>query len=372
MGSTYHRTAASNRRSPAGASAFAAALLSMLCLWSLCGASALASESQAATLIILGAGYGHGVGMSQDGALGYAQHGYNYQAILAHYYTGTAIGQVSPKTRVRVLMGGKVHKVPIESYVRGVVAAEMSPQWPLAALEAQAVASRTYALTAHAGESKFDVYSDTRSQVYRGRAAETPASNRAVQATAGQIVTYAGKPAITYFFASSGGSTESIQNAFPGSTPEPWLRGVADPFDAGPLHSWRTSLSFAAAAKELSGLVRGSFRGIEVLKRGVSPRIISAKILGTKGSTPITGNELAARLNLFDTWAYFSVHDSHGTHGGPDHSGAPAPATSVPAPTPSPPPVEPGGGTSASTGTGSGGATAARGSRITGGTSVGH
>jgi len=338
MASTYHRT-------------FVLGVFAVLCLWG--------TAAQAATLIIVGAGDGHGVGMSQDGALGYAQHGYSYQAILSHYYTGTAIGQAPPKTRVRVLMGGKVHRVALESYVRGVVAAEMSPQWPLAALEAQAVASRTYALTAHAGEGKFDVFADTRSQVYRGKAAETPATNRAVAATAGQIVTYAGRPAITYFFASSGGSTESIQNAWPGSAPEPWLRGVPDPFDAGPLHAWRTSLSFAAAAKDLRGLVRGDFRGIEVLKRGVSPRIVSANILGTKGSTPVSGNELAARFGLFDTWAYFTVHDSHGTHAEPDHSGAPAAA---PTPTPSPPPVSPGGGTSASSSS----------SQITGGTTVGR
>lgn len=304
MGSTYHRT-----------------LLLIILLLS----SAWGGVARANTLLIEGAGDGHGVGMSQAGALGFAQHGYAYQAILAHYYTGTAIGQVSPKTRVRVLMGGKVHKVPLETYVRGVVAAEMSPQWPLAALEAQAVVSRTYALTAHAGEGRFDVYADTRSQVYRGRAAETPATNRAVAATAGQIVTYAGKPAITYFFASSGGSTESVQNAFPGSTPEPWLRGVPDPFDAGPLHSWRRGLSFSAATKDLSGLVRGRLRGIEVLQRGVSPRILSANVLGTKGATPITGNELAARLQLYDTWAYFSIRDAHGTHREPDRSGARAP-----------------------------------------------
>ncbi len=146
-----------------------------------------------------------------------------------------------------------------------------------------------------------------------------------MQATAGQIVTYAGTPAITYFFASSGGSTESIQNAFPGSTPEPWLRGVPDPYDVGPQYAWHTHLSFAAAAKDLGGLVRGDFRGIEVLKRGVSPRIINANILGTKGSTPITGDELAARFGLSDTWAYFSVQDSHGTHPEPDRSGAQAP-----------------------------------------------
>ncbi len=122
-----------------------------------------APSGHALLAIAGGAGEGHGVGMSQAGALGYAQHGYDYQAILAHYYSGTAIGQVPAKTRVRVMMGGKVRKLPIETYVRGVVSAEMSPQWPLAALEAQAVASRTYALTAHAGEGKFDVYADTRS-----------------------------------------------------------------------------------------------------------------------------------------------------------------------------------------------------------------
>ena len=157
--------------------------------------------------------------MSQDGALGFAEHGYSYAAILAHYYTGTALGKAPPRWKVRVLVGGKVRKVPLETYIRGVVANEMSPSWPLAALEAQAIASRTYALTAHSGNGAFDVYSDTRSQVYRGRSSETPQSNLAVKATAGQIVTYAGQPAITYFFASSGGMTESIQYGFPGSAP---------------------------------------------------------------------------------------------------------------------------------------------------------
>lgn len=306
-----------------------------------------AGSARAATLVIRGAGDGHGVGMSQEGALGYAQHGYGYQAILAHYYTGTALGQAPPKWKVRVLVGDRVRKVPLEAYVRGVVASEMSPSWPAAALEAQAVASRTYALTAHAGQGSFDVYADTRSQVYRGKAGETPQSNLAVQATAGQIVTYAGRPAITYFFASSGGMTESVQYAFPGSLPEPWLRAVPDPFDTGPLHSWSTSLSFAAAARDLRGLVRGSFRGIEVLRRGASPRIVSAAVLGSKGATTVTGEELAARLGLYDTWAYFSVEGPHGVQSEPDRSGA-SPGT-APQTTPAQPPVttSPDGGTGA-------------------------
>ncbi|HTA14348.1 MAG TPA: SpoIID/LytB domain-containing protein, partial [Solirubrobacteraceae bacterium] len=166
-----------------------------------------AGTAHASSLVIDGAGDGHGVGMSQEGALGYAEHGWSYTSILSHYYTGTAIGQAPANTSVKVLLRGKVRQIALETYVRGVVAAEVSSSWAMAALQAQAVASRTYAITAHAGGSKFDVYSDDRSQVYLGKAAETSRTNAAVTSTAGQIVTYGGQPAITYFFASSGGHT---------------------------------------------------------------------------------------------------------------------------------------------------------------------
>jgi stage II sporulation protein D len=296
------------------------------------------------TLVIKGAGYGHGVGMSQEGALGYAEHGYTYQAILAHYYTGTALGRVSAQTKVTVMIGGKVHAIPLETYVRGVVGAEMPASWPLAALEAQAVASRTYALTDHAGGSRFDVYADTRSQVYLGAKAHTAETNAAVAATAGEVVTYAGQPAITYFFASSGGMTESIQNAFPGAAPAPWLRGVPDPYDQGPEHSWTESMSFATAATRLRGLVKGAFRGIEVLRRGYSPRIVSAYVLGAAGNTLVSGPELEGRLGLDDTWAYFSVRATHGTVTEPDLSHYTMPAGVAPeatSPAGSTPPAEP-------------------------------
>ncbi len=290
-------------------------------------AATVARAASTSTLLIAGAGDGHGVGMSQDGAYGYAKHGWSSQAILAHYYTGTTIGQAPAGAVVRVLIGASVHKVGLERYVRGVVSAEVPSEWPLAALEAQAIASRTYALTAHAGASRFDVYSDTRSQVYRGAAAETAQTNAAVAATAGQIVTYAGHPAITYFFASSGGMTEDVQNAWPGSEPQPWLRGVPDPYDAGSQSRWKLSMSFATAAARLRGLLRGAFRGIEVLRRGYSPRILTAAILGSAGATRVSGGELAERLGLQDTWAYFSVRSGHGpVKPEPEHGGAHAAA----------------------------------------------
>src|SRR5438874_12964783 len=66
------------------------------------------------TFFISGHGWGHGLGMSQYGAYGYAQHGWTYDRIVKHYYTGTTIGQ-APVSRVRVLLADKAKRVTIAS-----------------------------------------------------------------------------------------------------------------------------------------------------------------------------------------------------------------------------------------------------------------
>ena len=183
MTPTYHRPIALPRRALLGSGPIVALGLAVALLLAVVVAHAGSAEARgpaedSSVLVIDGAGDGHGVGMSQEGAYGFAQHGYSYTQILAHYYTGTAIGTAPAGFEVRVLINGKVHRIPLESYVRGVVAAEMPSSWPMSALEAQAVASRTYALTAHAGGSSFDVYSDARSQVYRARSPKRRAPTR--------------------------------------------------------------------------------------------------------------------------------------------------------------------------------------------------
>ena len=354
-------------------------------------AGSTAAAQAASTFYVRGGGDGHGIGMSQYGAYGYALHGADYQTILAHYYQGTALATTNPGQTVRVLLAtgrasfsgasavsgsstrltpaatytvkaagakltittsaGKpvgtfaapltvtvtgpgpltvpglgsyrgslqfspaaggvqtVNAVGLDDYVRGVVAAEMPSSWATAALEAQAVAARTYAITTTVGGNGYDLYSDTRSQMYGGVKAETPSTDAAVAATSGQIVTYDGKPAVTYFFASSGGYTESIQNVWTGATPEPWLRGVPDPYDnAGqdPYHSWGSQMSLAAAARKLGRLVKGSLIGIAVTRRGVSPRIVQAQVVGTRGATTVSGAQLQASFGLDNTWATFT------------------------------------------------------------------
>src|SRR5665811_2427410 len=100
-----------------------ASLLVALLLCAACLSSA--ASSRASTLVISGAGDGHGVGMSQEGALGRAEHGWPYSAILSHYYTHTALGQAPTGAKVRVLIGTSIRALPLETYVRGVISAEM-------------------------------------------------------------------------------------------------------------------------------------------------------------------------------------------------------------------------------------------------------
>ncbi len=80
------------------------ARLALLVALALCPAAGGAAAAADSTLVIRGAGEGHGVGLSQQGALGFAQHGYDYRAILAHYFTGAALGHASPRHAVRVLL----------------------------------------------------------------------------------------------------------------------------------------------------------------------------------------------------------------------------------------------------------------------------
>jgi stage II sporulation protein D len=127
------------------------------------------------------------------------------------------------------------------------------------------------------------------------------------------VVDYAGQPATTYFFASSGGYTENVEDAWPGATPDAWLRGVPDPYDGAggdPYHHWTRRLSLAAAARRLGRLVQGKLVGIEVTEHGASPRIMSANVIGTRGATTVAGSRLQGAFGLLSTWAQFTTISS--------------------------------------------------------------
>ncbi|MDX6638335.1 MAG: hypothetical protein QOJ01_1846, partial [Solirubrobacterales bacterium] len=121
----------------------------------------------------------------------------------------------------------------------------------------------------------------------------------------------------TYFFSTSGGHTENIEDSFVGSSPVPYLKGVKDRYDGiSPVHKWKVPLTRSTIASQLSGLFSGRLKKIHVLRRGASPRIVYAKVVGSGGSTKVTGPTLKARLNLMDSWLNFGKHETGVPAGG--------------------------------------------------------
>jgi SpoIID/LytB domain protein len=350
---------------------------------------ATAGTARAGTtaLIVTGHGWGHGVGMSQWGAYGYALHGWKYRRILAHYYPGTTMSRVGDM-RVRVLLtqgassvtvgcatsmrvsdgkrlgktlpagtyglgprlvlpvrkhgggfsfghfavfdcprapltfdgreyhgtlalrsqGGGVSVVnglPLDTYLRGVVPSESPSHWPLAALEAQAVAARSYAMAELRPTSWYDLVPTTADQVYGGVRAERPRSDHAVFATLGQVLTWDGQVARTYYSSSSGGRTEAVQDAWPGSAPIPYLRSVPDPYDTySPHHDWGP-YNFSASSLAAQLGLGSPVESVQV-RRDSSLRAESVVFHLTSGgvvSRPAAG--VARSLHLLSTW--FSV-----------------------------------------------------------------
>ena len=197
-----------------------------------------------------------------------------------------------------------VNALAVDQYVKGVIPNESPPSWPAAELKAQAVASRSFALTAGVGGDGFDLYADTRSQVYKGLESEYATSNEATEATRGQVLMYEGKIAETLFSACSGGETEDIKNVFGSSIP--YLVGVPDPYDYYcPLHTWTLKFSGPEISSRLSGLLDGKLKRVAITKTGVSPRIIEAKLYGTGGVTSVTGEQLEVALSGYSTWMTF-------------------------------------------------------------------
>ena len=338
------------------------------------GATTTVVQTTPTVLAFTGHGWGHGLGLSQWGAYGYALHGWTHGRILAHYYSGTTLG-TTRATVVRVLVAAKkrvtvtatapwtatdstgatatldpgsvtlgtglavqgtklsgpvtltsaeplavdgiayhgkldlsvdgklvdaVDVVALEQYLKGVVPSEMPSAWPPEALQAQAIAARSYALANLARGRPYDLYGDARSQVYGGIPAESVSASAAVDATKGTVVLYNGKVADTLFFSTSGGRTASSLEST--GIDVPYLEPVADPYDTlSPYHDWGPVLFDAAAvAKTLK--LSAPIAAVDVTN-GESGRVKSVLVTADDESeVTLTGNQVRAQLGLRSTW----------------------------------------------------------------------
>lgn len=194
-----------------------------------------------------------------------------------------------------------VNVVSLESYLYGVVPEESPDTWPAEALKAQAVAARTYALATRKAGGTFDLFDDTRSQVYGGLDAERFSTTAAVDATAGQVVTYRGRPAVTYFFSTSGGRTAAIQDAWPGAKPVPYLVSVPDPYDSySPHHRWGP---IVFSAKPLGRKLHVPTRLLDVRTTvNGSGRVTAVVLVSPLGQLTVSGPDVRGLLDLRSTW----------------------------------------------------------------------
>jgi len=332
----------------------------------------VAPNGSGALFLISGHGYGHGVGMGQWGAQGYALHGDTYHEILDAYYPGTALSQTTVR-RIRVLLADRqsrltvssdkpitvvdgkgashnfpagstsltttlpypapltlspssgstltlgnayrgrlvislvngrlraVNVVSLQQYLYGVVPVEMPSGWLADALEAQAVAARSYALAGRKPGAGYDVSSS--GQSYRGVAAETPQGDAAVNNTNGEVLMYGDKIATTVYSSSSGGWTQSATDAWGGGAP--YLVSVKDPYDTvSPWHNWGpvpvTGKGLAAAL-----VVSGKPVDATVVRNGskrVAQLDVALRAHGSQSDVSLTGNTVAYDLNLRSSW----------------------------------------------------------------------
>jgi SpoIID/LytB domain protein len=215
------------------------------------------------------------------------------------------IGETDASPRADV-----INELPMESYLRGVVPAEVPAGWPAEALKAQAIAARSYAYrrVANPRSSTYDIDSTTIDQAFNGVDIALGENGKrwtdAVDATDGQILTFNGAPIEALYSASNGGFITSGGYVF--GTDQPYLRDDADPFDdvpANPLHEWTRQYTgaelgqFLKTARNIDvGTVTSvAFNG-NVSTTGRVDRA-EVKLTGSTGSATITGAQFKAMIN---------------------------------------------------------------------------
>lgn len=195
-----------------------------------------------------------------------------------------------------------VNIVSFEDYLRGVVPREVPALWPTEAVQAQSVAARTYAAYErdHAPATRYYQLCDTsQCQVYGGVGSEHPASDAAVEATAGEVVTHQGAPAFTQFSASNGGWTRA--GAFD------YLRAVEDPWDTAPGNpylGWRATIT--ATDLEAAWPGSGDLVSFTVVQRDGNGawggRVVRVEVRFTGATRTLSGDDVRRWFGLRSDW----------------------------------------------------------------------
>jgi len=225
-----------------------------------------------------------------------------------------------------------VNRLPIEEYLRGVVPLEIGERQASerAAVEAQAIAARSYAYTHLAPAQRFDVRSTVDDQVYGGAAAERPVSDAAVAATAGQVLRYAGRIADTPYHSTCGGMTAEPGEVWTGESGAPYLQRVDDHIpgsrraycDISPRYDWTREMSGEEIGSAVTRYLKsrgssqriGTAQALHIESRTPSGRVGTLAIEGSEGEATLRGNAIRYALRVAGgellNSTYFSIESS--------------------------------------------------------------
>jgi stage II sporulation protein D len=213
------------------------------------------------------------------------------------------IGDRWYRGRTQLVPNGKgitaINHVNLEHYLYSVLGGEMNGNWPQEALKAQAVAARSYALyqRERAGNRAFDLGDTPAWQVYGGIVDESAGTQAAVNATAGQVLTFNGQIIEAVFHSSAGGCTDNVEEVW--VQPLPYLRSVQDYDQGSPVFQWTKTFSRSELSKLIPGV--GNILALQPEKTTKCGRIVSAQVIGDAGRRRMNGESLRTALGLRST-----------------------------------------------------------------------
>lgn len=222
------------------------------------------------------------------------------------HMTGRASPQEEPKVVLVHGDSGQREEMPLEQYVKGVVAGEMKPGWPVEAYAAQAILARTFALHFMESRNTNEIPADHEVAQAYNPANISPEIERAVEQTRGEVITYQGKPIRAWFHSYSGGETATAREGLDFKEEEPpYIKSVRVPdndiVDAE-LKDWRVSFPAEEVARRLRerGVDVGEIQDIQIVERGPTDRITQVRITGTEGHRVISGPEFRLALGAME------------------------------------------------------------------------
>lgn len=193
-----------------------------------------------------------------------------------------------------------VNVVTMREYLYGVVPSEMMAGWPLEALKAQAVAARTYCYY-HIQKNRaqiYDVDSTTKFQVYKGLSSEKASTNKAVDETEGEIISYNNKPLLALFHSTCGGTTVNDQDVWSGGDDLPYLAPVKCPYcQESPYHNWQTTIPLT----ELKDKLQKKYSDITTISKisfqHRNGNVVQVVIEHRNGIIRMSGNEFRTMIS---------------------------------------------------------------------------